>query len=145
MPYKYVAYDAEKKLVKGTVPVSTESLAVDTLVKSGLKILSLKEVKPRGLGRIPTLVFSVKPEGSRMVFEVKDNGTGMDRETRENLFTLFFSSKGNRGTGLGLFIAKKIITQHGGQIKVESKPNRGSSFRIIIPRQHSAPTKRPSR
>ena len=80
------------------------------------------------------IVFSVRPEGNRMVFEVKDNGTGMDRETRENLFTLFFSSKGNRGTGLGLFIAKKIITQHGGQIKVESKPNRGSSFRITIPR-----------
>jgi signal transduction histidine kinase len=57
----------------------------------------------------------------------------MDRETRESLFTLFFSSKGNKGTGLGLFIANKIIAQHGGKIKVDSKPNRGSSFRITIP------------
>ncbi len=74
------------------------------------------------------IVFSVKPEDNRVVFEIKDNGTGMDRETRENLFTLFFSSKGNKGTGLGLFIANKIISQHGGKITVDSKPNRGSTF-----------------
>jgi signal transduction histidine kinase len=75
-----------------------------------------------------------EPQGKHIVFEISDNGTGMDRETRESLFTLFFSSKGNKGTGLGLFIANKIITQHGGQIKVDSKPNQGSSFRITIPR-----------
>jgi len=80
------------------------------------------------------IVFSVKPDKNKIVFEVRDNGTGMDRETRESLFTLFFSSKGNKGTGLGLFIANKIIEQHGGKIKVDSKPNRGSSFRISIPK-----------
>ena len=57
----------------------------------------------------------------------------MDRETRESLFTLFFSSKGNKGTGLGLFIANKVIEQHGGKIKLDSKPNQGSRFRITIP------------
>jgi signal transduction histidine kinase len=78
--------------------------------------------------------FSVKPADKHIVFEVSDNGIGMDRETRESLFTLFFSSKGTKGTGLGLFIANKIIEQHGGKIKVESKPHRGSSFRITIPK-----------
>ncbi|MDH3886090.1 MAG: HAMP domain-containing histidine kinase, partial [Desulfobacterales bacterium] len=68
-------------------------------------------------------------------FEINDNGIGMDRETRESLFTLFFSSKGNKGTGLGLFIADKIIDQHGGKISVESKPGRGSSFKIEIPKR----------
>ena len=57
----------------------------------------------------------------------------MDRETRESLFTLFFSSKGNKGTGLGLFIADKIIDQHGGKIAVESKSGQGSNFKITIP------------
>ena len=79
------------------------------------------------------IVFSVKRDKNKIVFEVKDNGIGMDRETRESLFTLFFSSKGNKGTGLGLFIANKIIAQHGGKIKVDSKPKRGSSFMITIP------------
>ena len=79
------------------------------------------------------IVFSVKPEDKQIVFEIRDDGTGMDRETRESLCTLFFSSKGNKGTGLGLFIANKVIEQHGGKIKLDSKPNRGSCFRITIP------------
>jgi signal transduction histidine kinase len=58
----------------------------------------------------------------------------MDRETRENLFTLFFSSKGNKGTGLGLFIAKKIIERHGGKISVDSQPGKGSCFSIKLPK-----------
>lgn len=88
--------------------------------------------------------FSVKPHDKSIVFKIGDNGVGMDRETRESLFTLFFSSKGNKGTGLGLFIANKIIDQHGGKIKVESKPNRGSSFRITIPLKSPGSNKRPS-
>jgi signal transduction histidine kinase len=65
----------------------------------------------------------------------------MDRETRESLFTLFFSSKGNKGTGLGLFIADKIIDQHSGKISVESKPGQGSSFKISIPKRISRSAK----
>ena len=66
--------------------------------------------------------------------DVYDNGIGMDQETRENIFTLFFSSKGNRGTGLGLFVANQIIEKHGGKIRVESTPGEGSNFKITIPR-----------
>jgi FixJ family two-component response regulator/nitrogen-specific signal transduction histidine kinase len=80
------------------------------------------------------VVFNVQQEPQQIVFEVKDNGIGMDRETRESLFTLFFSSKGNKGTGLGLFIADKIIDQHGGRISVKSRPGQGSSFKITVPR-----------
>jgi signal transduction histidine kinase len=89
--------------------------------------------------------FSVKPHDKNIVFEIGDNGVGMDRETRESLFTLFFSSKGNKGTGLGLFIANKIIDQHGGKITVASKPNRGSSFRITLPLKPPGSNKHPSR
>ena len=64
---------------------------------------------------------------------VKDDGIGMDNDTRERLFSLFFSSKGHAGTGLGLFIADKIVAQHHGTISVESEPGRGSIFRIEIP------------
>ncbi|MCK4986941.1 MAG: PAS domain-containing protein, partial [Desulfobacterales bacterium] len=80
------------------------------------------------------IVFSVQQEEEQIIFEIKDNGIGMDQETRESLFTLFFSSKGNKGTGLGLFIADKIIDQHGGKISVVSKPGQGSNFRISIPK-----------
>ena len=80
------------------------------------------------------IVFSVQGDDHQIRFEIKDNGIGMDQETQESLFTLFFSSKGNKGTGLGLFIAEKIIDQHGGRISVESEPGRGSNFMITIPR-----------
>ena len=58
----------------------------------------------------------------------------MDKETQENLFTLFFSSKGHRGTGLGLFVANQIMEQHGGSIEIDSEPGKGSCFRIKLPK-----------
>ena len=80
------------------------------------------------------IVFRVQQDGRQAIFEIIDNGMGMDQETLGNLFTLFFSSKGNKGTGLGLFIADKIIEQHGGKITVESEPGRGSKFKVSIPK-----------
>ena len=68
-----------------------------------------------------------------MVIEVADNGIGMDRETREKIFSLFFSSKGLKGTGLGLFISNKIVDKHGGDITVDSEPGRGTKFLIRLP------------
>jgi len=79
------------------------------------------------------IAFSVRRDRGRVIFEVADNGIGMDSETIDNLFTLFFSSKGEKGTGMGLFIADKIVRQHGGMITVDSKPGQGSTFRVIIP------------
>jgi signal transduction histidine kinase len=81
------------------------------------------------------IIFRAGQDQNHIVLEIADNGIGMDRETRDNLFTLFYSSKGNKGTGLGLFIAKKIIEQHGGRISVDSKPGVESLFKIVLPRQ----------
>jgi PAS domain S-box-containing protein len=72
-------------------------------------------------------------------FEIEDNGVGMDRETREKAFTLFFSSKGGEGTGLGLFIANKICQAHGGRIEIESEVDRGTRFAIVFPRKRPQP------
>jgi len=58
----------------------------------------------------------------------------MDRETREKAFSLFFSSKGTEGTGLGLFISNKIAQAHGGSIMLESKENKGTRFIVTLPR-----------
>jgi signal transduction histidine kinase/FixJ family two-component response regulator len=75
-----------------------------------------------------------RPDASGVFFEVEDNGVGMSEETLSRLFTVFFSTKGSRGTGLGLFIAKKAVDQHGGRIGAVSEPGQGSIFRIWIPR-----------
>lgn len=68
-------------------------------------------------------------------FSIRDNGMGMDQETREKMFTLFFTSKGSQGTGLGLFIANHVIEQHGGYITVESTPDDGTLFKVSLPRR----------
>jgi signal transduction histidine kinase len=66
-----------------------------------------------------------------LVFEVADDGTGMDAEIGKKVFTKFFSTKGSeRGTGLGLLTTKKIVQQHGGKVSFESAEGSGSVFRL---------------
>jgi signal transduction histidine kinase/pSer/pThr/pTyr-binding forkhead associated (FHA) protein len=64
---------------------------------------------------------------------IKDNGSGIPAEEVDAMFTLFVSSKGSRGTGLGLSVSQKICTEHGGQIVVQSAPGTGSQFALEIP------------
>jgi signal transduction histidine kinase len=78
--------------------------------------------------------FEVKQDKDHIIFEIADNGIGMDDETREKIFTPFFSMKGEKGTGLGLFISNKIIEQHGGEIIVKSKLGQGARFSVKIPK-----------
>jgi len=68
-------------------------------------------------------------------FEIIDNGIGMDQETREKAFSLFFSSKGTEGTGLGLFIANKIAIEHGGKIELDSELRKGTRFVVRLPKE----------
>ncbi|MFZ7124572.1 MAG: response regulator [Desulfobacterales bacterium] len=83
--------------------------------------------------------FSTRVENDAAVFEIADTGPGMGKEVQEKLFNLFFSTKGNRGTGLGLFISRKIIEQHGGTLEVFSEKGRGAVFTARIPlREESA-------
>lgn len=80
------------------------------------------------------ILFAIKQKEDFIEFRVKDNGIGMDVETRQNIFKPFFSSKGREGTGMGLYISNRIIGQHGGEIRLKSAPGQGSSFTIRMPK-----------
>jgi len=79
------------------------------------------------------ITFGVRRDKDDIVFEISDNGIGMTQETKEKIFTLFFSSKAVRGTGIGLFLSEKIVRQHKGMIRADSEPGRGTHFYINIP------------
>ena len=74
----------------------------------------------------------LKTESWAVEFQVVDNGCGMDDETKEKIFQRFFSTKGSRGTGLGLMITKKIIDEHQGSIEFESETGKGTRFVIRL-------------
>lgn len=79
------------------------------------------------------ITFGAQRRQGYVIFNIIDNGIGMDKETTDNLFDLFFSSKGHRGTGIGLFVAHQIVAQHNGTIHVSSKKGKGSHFRVVLP------------
>lgn len=74
-----------------------------------------------------------KPEGWAVEYRVSDNGCGMGEDTRGKVFQTFFSTKGSKGTGLGLMIAKKIVEEHGGVMVFSSEPGAGTLFTVRLP------------
>jgi signal transduction histidine kinase len=70
---------------------------------------------------------------------VGDNGAGMPPETLERIFQVFVSTKGARGTGLGLAVSRKILREHGGDIRATSRPGEGSSFVLEFPLRQPQP------
>ena len=104
------------------------------LVENSLDACRLDKKKDNHFSRC-----RLSADDSYVYFQIEDNGIGMDRETREKAFSLFFSSKGHEGTGLGLFISNKIAQSHGGRIIIESEENAGTKFTVTLPKKQPAP------
>ena len=72
-------------------------------------------------------------EGDYVCIAVRDTGAGMSPATLDRIFEPFFTTKGVQGTGLGLSVVHGLVNDHRGAIKVESEPEKGSSFRVYLP------------
>ena len=81
--------------------------------------------------------FGIKIASPNIVFTIRDNGKGIESSKKDKLFELFYSDKGNKGTGMGLFIASGSIRQHGGTISVNSEKNKYTEFSISLPLESS--------
>src|SRR5207248_9081364 len=73
------------------------------------------------------------PEAGWVRLLVKDNGVGIPPQRLAEIFKPFVSSKGARGTGLGLAVSRKILREHGGDIQVQSQSGKGSIFILRLP------------
>ncbi len=90
-------------------------------------------------GRAGTVRVGYAIEGDRAIFTVSDDGVGMSPETIEKVRGGMYSTKGSKGTGLGLLVIQKIVTEHRGALTIRSEEGRGSTFRIEIPVDGAVP------
>lgn len=99
------------------------------LLSNAIDAATLRE---DGAGRV---IIRTKDSANILSFEVEDNGIGMDSEISQKIFTTFFTTKGGKGTGLGLLTTRKIVQEHGGKITVTTELDKGSTFTIRFPRE----------
>ena len=78
------------------------------------------------------LVARTQTESGQVCLMLTDTGCGIPEEEVDRIFEFYYTTK-DEGTGLGLSIARRIIYQHGGHIDVESRPERGTTFRVYLP------------
>lgn len=92
-------------------------------------------LKKGGILAIKALKFE-----KNVIIDVKDSGCGIEKKHLSRIFEPFYSTKersrdnmGNSGSGLGLYLCKKVVDEHGGTISIESEPQLGSAFTITLP------------
>src|ERR1043166_3431543 len=125
-----------------------ELAGIESEVREALTNLILNAVDaiPNGgkiIVRTRVLGWAFKGEGERSpthaVLEVSDSGVGMDEQTRKRCLVPFFSTKGKRGTGLGLAMVYGVVQRHEGTIEIESAPGQGTTVRLIFPIREALP------
>jgi signal transduction histidine kinase len=93
---------------------------------------AVMDTEPVDGGQRITLSVDASDDGG-VCYRVADTCCGMDERTKARLFQRFFTTKGERGTGIGLMLTRAIISRHNGTIDVTSKPGEGSCFTINLP------------
>lgn len=92
-------------------------------------IFNAVDAMPRG----GVITLQTRAEGGTVLMRLSDTGTGMSEEVRRRCLEPFFTTKGERGTGLGLAMVFGIIHRHAGAIDIESEPGKGTTFTLSLP------------
>ncbi|MCE9589392.1 MAG: GAF domain-containing protein [Planctomycetes bacterium] len=125
---KQVALITDIELDMPPVPIDPSGVhqAVLNLLQNAL------DAAPAKVGAVSfASEYQASPQAVRI--RVGDNGPGIEPDQQRRLFQPFYSTKGLRGTGLGLVVTKKIVEEHGGTIQLDSKPGEGTTFTIELP------------
>ena len=110
------------------LPIRGRSAAIGEVMTN--LILNAVDAMPGG----GVLTIGTHQEGEeRVAITVSDTGVGMPETVRRRVFEPFFTTKGQRGSGLGLSVSYSIVKRHGGDIRIESEPGRGTTFTLTFP------------
>jgi PAS domain S-box-containing protein len=107
-----------------------EIAAVDSQVRDALVNLVFNAVDAMPQGGPLTIATRLGAGGSSVLLEVEDSGIGMDEETRRRCLEPFFTTKGMRGTGMGLAMVYGVVQRHGATLEIESQPGQGTRVRL---------------
>jgi signal transduction histidine kinase len=150
-----IAADTVIREVQGLMSPNLESRGVELVVESNPELLiradsgHLKQVLVNlvrnaveaidGAGTITLRTHAARApfsgrEADAVILEVSDTGNGISPEAEKRLFDPFFSTK-ETGTGLGLPIAARIIEKHGGMLQYRTRPDHGTTFGVVLPRE----------
>ncbi len=84
-------------------------------------------------GHVTVKIVNDGPAGAETGFAVQDNGKGIPAEVQQRVFEPFYSTKGDLGNGLGLYISREIVERHGGAITVDTEAGKGTTMRVSLP------------
>ena len=115
--------------------IEADSTAIQQVVLN-LVLNGLHATEKQKQGNIQVQLSQETPQGkdgSFLCLSVRDNGIGMSEATLSKIFNVYYSTRGEQGTGLGLSTVRDIIHQHEGIIEVQSKLEQGSEFRVFLP------------
>jgi two-component system, NtrC family, sensor kinase len=125
---KHVTLLQEISVTQPPIPVDPDGVHQAVL---NLLINAMDAVEP--VHGVVTLSSAFDPVSQMAVIEVQDNGVGIAERDQKRIFEPFFSTKGQRGTGLGLAVTKKIAEEHHGMVELVSKVGQGTTFRLKLP------------
>ena len=121
-------------------PLPTVICQITRLNQVFLNLINNAVQAIEGQGQI--IITTTQPTADQIEITIADTGIGMTEATQQRVFEPFFTTKAvGQGTGLGLSVSYGIITQHEGEISVESTPGQGTTFRILLPIHHATTTK----
>jgi CheY-like chemotaxis protein len=118
-------------------PALPRILGAENEMRDALTNLMLNAADSMPEGGLITVRTRLDPRDNEVIVEVQDTGVGMSETTRSRCLEPFFTTKGERGTGLGLAMVFGMIQRHGGELEIDSELGHGTTMRLSFP---SAPT-----
>ena len=130
-------WKAKARAIGATIEVRTDFTEVPQVLASAPELReSLTNLIFNAVDAMPsggTITVGTRRDGANVRIDISDTGTGMTEEEKARCLEPFFTTKGERGTGLGLAVVYGIIQRHGGTIEIASEKNCGTTFSLLLP------------